>query len=109
MGAHGAPMGPAKGRSPPAAVPQPDRRRTLAARWGPMGGPRVYSKGVAIRYVEQFLRHLKRSFLQFSDFSTNRFLSLFNRSGGPGTIKIEFSIKNYPRGLIYSFRSRNFR
>ena len=33
------------------------------------------------------------------------FFSLFNRSRGPGTIKIEFSIKKYPRGLIYSFRS----
>ena len=46
--------------------------------------------------------------LEILDFSKNRFFSLFNRSGGPGTIKIEFSIKKYPWGLIYSFRSWSF-
>ena len=50
---------------------------------------------------------IKKKIRKNNLFSKNCFFSLFNRFLGPGTFKIEFSIKKYPRGLIQTSGSWN--
>ena len=59
--------------------------------WGAPGTPNGYNVNGFYIFLQCF---------EISDFSKNRFFSLFNRSGGPGTIKIEFSIKKYPTAAL---------